>query len=214
MSSRRKANQESAAADMPAPPRRRLAREERYRQLLDASWRLIGEEGTEALSLGRLAEAAGVTKPVVYDHFGTRAGLLAALYQDFDARQSALMDEALRHGAEDLAARAGIIASCFVDCVLSQGREIPGVVAALAGSPEMERIKREYQGAFMAKCHGLLAPFAPRGALPAASLWALLGAAESLSYAAAAGAIEAAQARQALADLVIAIVQRGDGAPV
>ncbi|MCL6712047.1 TetR/AcrR family transcriptional regulator [Pseudomonas sp. R2.Fl] len=212
MSSRRKATQETAVAGTPAP-RRRLAREQRYRQLLDASWRLIGEEGTEALSLGRLAEAAGVTKPVVYDHFGTRAGLLAALYQDFDSRQSALMDEALRHGAEDLPARARIIASCFVDCVLSQGREIPGVVAALAGSPEMERIKREYQGAFMAKCHGLLAPFAPRGTLPAASLWALLGAAESLSYAAAAGAIEAAQARQALTDLVIAIVQRGHGVP-
>ncbi|MBB3275394.1 AcrR family transcriptional regulator [Pseudoxanthomonas sp. OG2] len=212
MSSRRKATREIPAADTPAP-RRRLAREDRYRQLLDASWRLIGEEGTEALSLGRLAEAAGVTKPVVYDHFGTRAGLLAALYQDFDSRQSALMDEALRHGAEDLPARAHIIASCFVDCVLSQGREIPGVVAALTGSPEMERIKREYQGAFMAKCHGLLAPFAPRRALPAASLWALLGAAESLSYAAAAGAIDAAQARHALADLVIAIVQRGEGVP-
>nr|WP_295375311.1 TetR/AcrR family transcriptional regulator [Pseudoxanthomonas sp.] len=211
MSSRRNATEAPAAVESPVP-RRRLAREERYRQLLDVSWRLIGEEGTEALSLGRLAEAAGVTKPVVYDHFGTRAGLLAALYQDFDARQSALMDEALRQGAGDLPACARVIATCYVDCVLSQGREIPGVVAALAGSPEMERIKREYQGAFMAKCHGLLAPFAPRRELPAASLWALLGAAESLSYAAAAQAIEAAQARQALADLIVAIVRRGGDA--
>jgi AcrR family transcriptional regulator len=57
------------------------------RQLLDVAWQLVREEGTEALTLGRLAERAGVTKPVVYDHFVTRAGLLAALYEDFDARQ-------------------------------------------------------------------------------------------------------------------------------
>lgn len=77
-------------------PRRRLSREERQRQLLDVAWRLVREEGTEALTLGRLAEQAGVTKPVVYDHFGTRPGLLAALYQEFDARQTTLMDAALQ----------------------------------------------------------------------------------------------------------------------
>lgn len=192
-----------------AVPRRRLSREDRYRQLLDVSWRLIGEEGTDALSLGRLAEAAGVTKPLVYDHFGTRAGLLAALYRDFDARQTALMDQAIRRGTEDLASRAGIIAACYVDCMLSQGREIPGVVAALAGSPEMERIKREYQMAFMAKCHGLLAPFAPDRALSSASLWALLGAADALSCAAVAGDIDAAQAKRELTGLITAIVTRG-----
>lgn len=196
------------------PPRRRLSRDARYRQLLETSWCLIGDEGTEALSLGRLAEAAGVTKPVVYDHFGTRAGLLAALYRDFDARQTALMDAALREGAADLASCARIIAGCYVECVLSQGREIPGVVAALAGSPEMERIKREYQTAFMAKCHGLLVPFAPDRKLPAAGLWALLGAAESLSYAAAAEAIQAAQATRSLTDLIIGIVERGEGGSV
>ena len=53
-------------------PRRRLSRDERQRQLLEVAWRLVREEGTEALTLGRLAEQAGVTKPVVYDHFGTR----------------------------------------------------------------------------------------------------------------------------------------------
>ena len=63
-----------------APTRRRLTREQRARQLLDVAWALVGEEGTDALTLGRLAEAAGVTKPVAYDHFVTRNGLLAALY--------------------------------------------------------------------------------------------------------------------------------------
>lgn len=113
-------------------PRRRLSRDERQRQLLEVAWRLVREEGTEALTLGRLAEQAGVTKPVVYDHFGTRAGLLAALYQDYDLRQTALMEAALEASEATLEGRADVIARAYVDCVMQQGREIPGVVAALA----------------------------------------------------------------------------------
>jgi len=33
-------------------------------------------EGSEALTLARVGDAAGVSKPVVYDHFTTRHGLL------------------------------------------------------------------------------------------------------------------------------------------
>ncbi|WP_042832036.1 helix-turn-helix domain-containing protein, partial [Xanthomonas citri] len=68
-------------------PRKRLTKEQRLAQLLDVARQLAHQEGTDALSLGRLAEAAGITKPTVYDHFGTRQGLLAALYRDFDLRQ-------------------------------------------------------------------------------------------------------------------------------
>ncbi|MGO4672642.1 TetR/AcrR family transcriptional regulator [Bosea sp. 2YAB26] len=190
------------------PPRRRLAREDRYRQLLDVAWRLIREEGTEALTLGRLAERSGVTKPVVYDHFGTRSGLLAALYQEFDARQTALMDAALDASEPTLAGRAAVIASSYVDCVLLQGREIPGVIAALAGAPELAKLKRDYEAIFMGKCRAALAPFAGSGTIAPAGLWALLGSAEALSSAAAAGDITAAQAQDELFETIVAMVAR------
>lgn len=189
-------------------PRRRLSREERHRQLLDVAWRLIREEGTEALSLGRLAEQSGVTKPVVYDHFGTRPGLLAALYREFDARQTALMDSALEESEATLADRAAVIASSYVDCVLLQGREISGIIAALAGSPELEKIKREYEVVFIEKCRTVLAPFVGPGAIASAGLWAMLGAAEALSYAAATGEITAAQAQDELFETILAMVAR------
>lgn len=195
-----------------ARPRRRLLREERLRQLLDEAWRLVRAEGTEALTLGRLAEAAGVTKPVVYDHFGTRQGLLAVLYREFDARQTARMDEALAASEATLSARATLIARCYVDCVLLQGREIPGVIAALAGSPELAAVKREYEAVFMEKCRRLLAPFAPQGRLGTAGLWAMLGAAESLSAAAAHGELGADAAQAELRDTIVAMVLRGGGA--
>jgi AcrR family transcriptional regulator len=185
-----------------------MSREERLRQLLDVAWQLVREEGTDALTLGRLAEQAGVTKPVVYDHFTTRPGLLAVLYQEFDARQTALMDTALEASEPTLASKAMVIASSYVDCVLLQGREIPGVIAALTSSPELEKIKREYEAIFMGKCRNALLPFAGTGDIAPASLRAMLGAAEALSHAAATGEITAEQAQDELFETIVAMVER------
>ncbi len=188
-------------------PRVRLSREDRYQQLVSVAWLIVREEGTEALTLGYLAERSGVTKPVVYDHFGTRAGLLAVLYQDYDQRQTALMDIALEQSAETLEDKAKVIASSYIDCVLSQGREISGVIAALTGAPELEKIKREYEATFVEKCRAILTPFA-KGALASAGLWAMLGAAEALSYAAGRGEISADEAKDELFETLISMVER------
>ena len=194
--------------------RQRLSRGERHRQLLDVAWKLVREDGTEALTLGRLAEQAGVTKPVVYDHFVTRPGLLAALYRDFDERQTVIMDGALAQGGLDLAGTADVIASSYVDCVLLQGREIPGVIAALAGSPELEKIKRDYEKLFIEKCRATLGRFAASGSVSSAGLWAMLGAAEALSAAAASGEIAAEEAQNELFETILALVARqADGDP-
>ncbi|MFL6536348.1 MAG: TetR/AcrR family transcriptional regulator [Pseudomonas sp.] len=201
---------EENSSSSPAP-RRRLARADRQRQLLDVAWRLVREEGSEALTLARLAEQAGVTKPIVYDHFVTRSGLLAALYQDFDARQTALMDAALEASEPILESRSQVIADAFVECVLLQGREIPGVSAALSSSPELELIKREYERIFLDKCRSVLEPFAGNGRLSQASLRAMLGAAEALSDAAANGDISADEAKQELFVTIVAMVERAVG---
>ncbi|MBU0822925.1 MAG: TetR/AcrR family transcriptional regulator [Alphaproteobacteria bacterium] len=169
---------------------------------------MIGESGADALSLGRLAEQAGITKPVVYDHFGTRAGLLAALYGDFDERQSVTFDAALAASGDSLDSKAAVIADCYVECVLRQGREIPAILAALAGSPEMERIKRDFQLGFIEDCRSTLAPFAGPQGVRTAALWAMLGSAEALSHAAAAGDIDDTEARAELRAIIVGMVAR------
>ncbi|WP_085028370.1 TetR/AcrR family transcriptional regulator [Ensifer aridi] len=194
--------------DRHAPKRLRLSREERLRQLLDVSWRLVREEGTDALTLPRLSEEADITKPVVYDHFGTRNGLLIALYKDFDARQTAIIDAALEAREPTLEGTARVLAAAYVECVLAQGREIPGVLAALAGSHELEAVKRDYQLVFIDKCRRALAPFVgPRG-VPQAGFWAMLGAADALSHAAATGEITARQAEEELFETILAMIAR------
>lgn len=196
-----------------AAKRVRLSREDRLRQLLDVAWRLAREEGTDALTLPRMAEEAGVTKPLIYDHFRTRNGLLTALYQDFDARQTAVIDAALEARGPTLEGTARVIASSYVECVLAQGREIPGVLAGLAGSPELETVKRDYQLAFIEKCRKVLAPFSGPTGIRRSSLWAMLGAADALSHAAATGEITSEQAQAELYEIIVAMVSRSHGYP-
>ena len=102
-----------------------------------------------------------------------------------------LMEAALEASEATLEGRADVIARAYVDCVMQQGREIPGVVAALASSPELERIKRDYEVLFMDKCRAVLEPFAGGGRLTVAALRAMIGAAEALSHAAATELYEA-----------------------
>lgn len=189
-------------------PRRRLSKAARQRQLIDVSWALIRDEGTDALTLGRLAERAGVSKPVVYDHFGTRNGLLAALYQDFDLRQTAIIDAAIAASKPTLNDKASVIATRYVECVSAQGREIPGVLAALNGSPELATVKTQYQHAFIRKCQDILAPFAGGQGVSLASLWGMLGAADALSQAAVAGEITQQAARDELFRIILGTVER------
>lgn len=193
----------------PAPsPRRRLSKDARQRQLIEVSWALIRDEGTDALTLGRLAEKAGVSKPVVYDHFGTRNGLLAVLYQDFDQRQTAIIDDAIAASKPTLKDKADVIATRYVECVSAQGREIPGVLAALNGSPELAAVKTQYQHAFIKKCQDILAPFAGPQGVSLAGMWGMLGAADALSQAAVAGEISQQAARDELFRIIVDLVKR------
>lgn len=197
------------SANPPVPPRakKRLTKVDRQRQLLEVAWSIVRSHGTDALTLGVLADGAGVTKPVVYDHFGSRTGLLGALYAEYDHRQHALMDEALRATGKSLAAVAKVIAAAYVQCVMTMGRELPGVSAALAGSPELDALKKQHEAAFLEKCRAALQPFAKQP-LGLAAMRAMLGTAEAVSFAAAAGEIEPAEAEAEIQDAILRIARR------
>src|SRR6266571_4295355 len=63
---------------LPAPRRRR--------QLLDVALRVFAERGYHATSMNDLAETAGVTKPVLYQHFRSKRALYLELLDDVGAR--------------------------------------------------------------------------------------------------------------------------------
>src|SRR5436305_5550776 len=73
----------------PAPeasrPRRRYAPrmppEQRREQLIDAALSVILKQGYRGVSIEAIAREAGVTRPVVYDHFPNLGRLLHALVE-------------------------------------------------------------------------------------------------------------------------------------
>jgi AcrR family transcriptional regulator len=54
---------------------------ERREQLIDAAMSVVAQQGYEGVSIEAIARAAGVTRPVIYDHFQNLGYLLKALIE-------------------------------------------------------------------------------------------------------------------------------------
>src|ERR1700730_17187702 len=64
------------------PRSNRLPRQERRRQLLDAALEVFVSQGYHAAAMDEIAERAGVSKPVLYQHFPGKLELYLALLDE------------------------------------------------------------------------------------------------------------------------------------
>jgi AcrR family transcriptional regulator len=98
------------------PSRVRMSGQERREQLLDVGRKLFAEKGFEVVSVEEIAAKAGVSKPVVYEHFGGKEGLYAVVV---DREMNHLLDsvsEALTAGnARALLEQAGLALFDYID---------------------------------------------------------------------------------------------------
>ena len=84
-----------STADVAAVPLRdRAARRE---ALLDAADRIVRRDGP-AVSMATIAAEAGITKPILYRHFGDKGGLYAALADRYTGRLLGDLQDALEAG--------------------------------------------------------------------------------------------------------------------
>lgn len=72
----------------------RLAPDERRRQLLDVACVEFADRGFYATAMDDLAAAAGVTKPVFYQHFASKRALFVAVLDDVGGRLLEVLREA------------------------------------------------------------------------------------------------------------------------
>ncbi|HUG88340.1 MAG TPA: TetR/AcrR family transcriptional regulator [Actinomycetota bacterium] len=61
--------------------RRRMRAPERRQQLLDVARKLFGRNGFHTVTMDAVAKEAGVTKPILYDHFSSKRDLYLALLE-------------------------------------------------------------------------------------------------------------------------------------
>ncbi|MFI6299391.1 TetR/AcrR family transcriptional regulator [Nonomuraea sp. NPDC050790] len=182
----------------------RLSKPARREQLLDTALVIVRAHGTDNLTLLSLAEAAGVSRPIVYDHFGTRPGLLIALYRRLDDRHRTASEKALRDAPADPREIARVLSAAYFTCATDMP-EWTAISAALKGNQEMEAIERELLDAYTDLMTTALRPYSglTQEALRLRCVGAL-GAAESMAAELNRGRTTATEAIAALTDLTVA----------
>src|SRR3954462_1340605 len=96
----------------------RLGAEARREQLLDAAKAVVAEHGFHGVSIESVARGAGITRPIVYRHFGDLAALLEALVERETLRALLQLREVLPADVGDLlTAFAGYLSAVRSDPV-------------------------------------------------------------------------------------------------
>jgi len=127
----------------PADETERLTADERRAALLDVTKELVVAEGPAAVTMGSVADAAGVTRALVYKHFDNRDDLLEALYR----REATALDRAMREVV--LAAGSGLESKlrALVDVILDSADRYGSFFRLLrqaSGSPTARADRRSW----------------------------------------------------------------------
>lgn len=97
----------------PSVPRRRLSRGERREQLLHAARQAFVQTGYHATAMDDIAEIAGVSKPVLYQHFTSKHELYLGLFDEQVDHLVTLIEQALSTTSDNGERVAGTITAYF-----------------------------------------------------------------------------------------------------
>jgi AcrR family transcriptional regulator len=100
----------------------RLPRDQRRIQLLDAASDVFTSKGYHAAAMDDIADAAGVSKPVLYQHFPSKLDLYLALLDQTCDRLVEVVEEALA-STDDNADRVIATVAAFYEFVSSESGE-------------------------------------------------------------------------------------------
>lgn len=120
----------------PRKSRKRMVPEERRAQLLEVASTILSERGVEAVRIPEVAEAAGVTRPVVYRFFPSRQAIFIALLEDLSKSIDDRLEDALKTPKDTLS-----MVSAFIDTVCDAIEEYgPGAWLLLGGAALDEEV--------------------------------------------------------------------------
>jgi AcrR family transcriptional regulator len=130
----------------PAKTRRRyaprMAPEKRREQLIDAALNVIVEQGYEGVSIESIARTAGVTRPVIYDHFSNLGRLLQALIEREEAYALAQLEDVVPsapHATGDPPVMFAAGVRRFLDAVASRPDTWRIILLPPEGTPSIVR---------------------------------------------------------------------------
>jgi AcrR family transcriptional regulator len=124
-----------------ATERQRLPVAERREVLLEAAGRLFGERGYEGTPLDEIADAAGVTKPIVYRHFDSKRDLYLALLDRHRDDLAEFVASMPAEGTPEERLRA--VLGTWVDYVEARSYAWKMLFRDTGGGPEIAARRRE-----------------------------------------------------------------------
>lgn len=146
---------------------RRLSADARRSILLRQAKALFAERGYSATSIDDVARAAGVTKPVVYDHFASKRELYVALMHEL---RDELLERAARDLAHDAAPEERLAAA--IEHYFQQVKRDPAIVELLFAQPRQEPELMQEWERLQAEAIGQLKPLV-RQLSPGLTPWQL-----------------------------------------
>jgi AcrR family transcriptional regulator len=88
-----------------------MPRADRERQMMSVAEQVFAERGYVAASMDEIAEQVGVSKPMLYEYFGSKEGLLVACIRQARAELLRVTSEAALHaGTPEQKLRSGLVA--------------------------------------------------------------------------------------------------------
>src|SRR4051794_16367644 len=145
------------------PPRKRLTAEQRREAILDAALEVFARRGFNGSSIDEIAQAAGVSKALIYEHFPSKRDLHVSLLerhvQEIFVR---LAEAAATSDPGEVRLRAGVDA--FLDFVETR-RDAFRMLFRDAVEPDVAEIVASVQRQAAAAVAGLIAT-EPRTPLP------------------------------------------------
>jgi AcrR family transcriptional regulator len=118
-----------------------MAPQKRREQLIDAALSVIVEQGYEGVSIEAIARTAGVTRPVIYDHFTNLGELLQALIEREEACALAQLARVVPEdpGTSEPADLFAAGVRRFLDAVASRPATWRIILLPLEGTPAIVR---------------------------------------------------------------------------
>lgn len=181
----------------------RMSKCERRDQLLQLAAEIVVTDGAERLTLQTLADRAGVSKPITYNHFCDRKGLLVQLYRCYDEELVAEIQAIPDSKCSTLKSTAAILAAVYIDCVIRNGHVYEAVVAALSSYPEFADLRCRICDYFIKVYRELFRPLiTSENTICTSRLIAIYGASEELARAVVAGRVSRSAAVGTLSGLI------------
>ncbi|WP_375750437.1 TetR/AcrR family transcriptional regulator [Vibrio sp. HN007] len=122
---------------------KRMLKGERREQLLSIAVSILKEDGAEGLTLATVAEKAGVTKPIAYNHFSSKENLLKQIYQGIDQRLIESIQVAKDNNNLSLEETVSILCDSYVNCMRKNGEIYDITLSALKCYPENAGLQEE-----------------------------------------------------------------------